>query len=91
MKYMNDFAWYFVFQKKKLNREEFEAFKKQQHDLFDRLAALERSINDLRSQPTIVSDEKNIFNKSPTDFYVISYPNFFVDRKKNHYENRDQV
>ena len=45
----------FFFQKKKLNREEFDAFRKQQNDLFDRIAALERSIDALRSSRTTVS------------------------------------
>ncbi|CAF1188761.1 unnamed protein product [Adineta steineri] len=39
-------------EKKKLNREEFDAFKNQQNDLFDRLAALEKDINSFPSQGT---------------------------------------
>ncbi len=71
----------FFFQRKKLNREEFEAFKNQQNDLFDRLAALERSINDLRSQPTVVSDEKkNIYIR-----VVVSCCSFnHIYMQKNH-------
>ncbi|CAF3405905.1 unnamed protein product [Rotaria sp. Silwood1] len=39
-------------EQKKLNREEFEAFKNQLNNLFDRLAAIERTIDDLQSQRT---------------------------------------
>ncbi|CAF1194823.1 unnamed protein product [Adineta steineri] len=39
-------------EKRKLNREEFDAFKNQQNDLFDRLAALEKDINSFPSQGT---------------------------------------
>ncbi|CAF0787256.1 unnamed protein product [Rotaria sordida] len=39
-------------EQKKLNREEFEGFKNQLNNLFDRLAALERNIDDLQSQRT---------------------------------------
>ncbi|CAF0937249.1 unnamed protein product [Adineta steineri] len=39
-------------EKKKLNREEFDAFKNQQNDLFDRLAALEKDIDSFPSQGT---------------------------------------
>ncbi len=64
-----------------MNREEFEAFKKQQHDLFDRLAALERSINDLRSQPTIVSDEK-IYSTSLLLIFTLFHIQIFSSIEK---------
>lgn len=52
------------FQQNKLNREEFEAFKNQYNDLFNRLAALERSIKDLQSQGKSVRNEKiQFFNQ----------------------------
>ncbi|CAF3569121.1 unnamed protein product [Rotaria sordida] len=47
-------------EQKKLNREEFEAFKNQLNNLFDRLAALERNIDDLQSQRTNFMSNINI-------------------------------
>jgi hypothetical protein len=44
------FRSFIVLQKKKLNRDEFEAFRNQQTDLLSRLAALERDIDDIRLQ-----------------------------------------
>jgi hypothetical protein len=37
-----------IFQKNKLNRNEFEAFQNQQNDLLNRFVALERDINNIR-------------------------------------------
>ena len=42
------FILFLLSQKKKLNRDEFEAFRNQQNDLLSRLAALERDIDDIR-------------------------------------------
>lgn len=48
-----------LLQRNKLNRSEFDAFKNQHNDLFDRLAALERHLEDMRSrQKTVRSDRR---------------------------------
>jgi hypothetical protein len=53
------------FQKKKLNRDEFDAFKNQENDLFDRLAALERDYHDNQSKRRTVS------NTDPFVFFLL--------------------
>ncbi|CAF5181160.1 unnamed protein product, partial [Rotaria magnacalcarata] len=50
-------------ERKKLNRDEFDAFKNQHDDLFDRLAALERDFNDGLSKRQNVSKSYLNMNK----------------------------
>ncbi|CAF4757450.1 unnamed protein product, partial [Rotaria magnacalcarata] len=49
--------------RKKLNRDEFDAFKNQHDDLFDRLAAVERDFNDGLSKRQNVSKSYLNMNK----------------------------